>query len=86
MTATTERFTQAQQDIKNLDERPSNSTLLKLYALYKQGSAGDVSGERPGGFDFAGGAKYDAWAALKGKTPEQAQSEYVALVENLLSE
>jgi diazepam-binding inhibitor (GABA receptor modulating acyl-CoA-binding protein) len=53
-------FAQAQQDIKTLDERPSNSTLLKLYALYKQGSAGDVSGERPGGFDFVGGGKYDA--------------------------
>ncbi len=86
MTAIAERFAQAQQDIKTLDERPSNSALLKLYALYKQGSAGDVSGERPGGFDFTGGAKYDAWAALKGKTPEQAQSEYVALVGTLLSE
>jgi diazepam-binding inhibitor (GABA receptor modulating acyl-CoA-binding protein) len=79
-------FAQAQQDIKTLDERPSNSTLLKLYALYKQGSAGDVSGERPGGFDFAGGAKYDAWTALKGKTPEQAQTEHAALVGRLLAE
>ena len=86
MTATAERFAQAQHDIKTLDERPSNSTLLKLYALYKQGSAGDVSGERPGGFDFAGGAKYDAWAALKGRSQEQAQSDYVALVEKVLSE
>ncbi|WP_407569255.1 acyl-CoA-binding protein [Deinococcus altitudinis] len=79
-------FAQAQQDIKSLDERPSNSTLLKLYALYKQGSAGDVSGERPGGFDFASAAKYDAWAALRGRATEQAQAEYVALVKKLLSE
>ncbi|MFC4453024.1 acyl-CoA-binding protein [Deinococcus sonorensis] len=77
-------FEQAQQDIKTLDERPSNATLLKLYALYKQGTAGDVSGERPGGFDFAGGAKYDAWAALKGTSAEQAQADYVALVRSLL--
>ena len=83
---TADQFAQAQQDIKTLDERPSNATLLKLYALYKQGSAGDVSGARPGGFDFAGGAKYDAWAALKGQTPEQAQAGYVALVAQLLSE
>ena len=80
------QFAQAQQDIKTLDERPSNATLLQLYALYKQGSAGDVSGVRPGGFDFAGQAKYDAWAALKGRPPERAQTEYVALVAELLSE
>lgn len=79
-------FAQAQQDIKTLDERPSNSTLLKLYALYKQGSAGDTSGERPGGFDFVGGAKYDAWTALRGQTPEQAQTAYAALVGTLLAE
>jgi diazepam-binding inhibitor (GABA receptor modulator, acyl-CoA-binding protein) len=87
MTDTTQaHFAQAQQDIKNLDERPSNAMLLKLYALYKQGSAGDVSGERPGGFDFAGGAKYDAWTALRGQTQEQAQQGYIALVQQLLSE
>lgn len=80
------RFAQAQQDINTLDERPGNLTLLRLYALYKQGTVGDVSGTRPGGFDFAGGAKYDAWAALKGQSPEQAQEEYVALVQKLLSE
>ena len=80
------QFAQAQQDIKTLDERPSNAMLLRLYALYKQGSAGDVSGARPGGFDFAGQAKYDAWAALKGRQREEAQAEYVALAQQLLSE
>jgi len=83
---TADQFAQAQQDIKTLDERPGNAILLRLYALYKQGTAGDASGPRPGGFDFAGAAKYDAWAALNGQTPEQAQAEYVALVRKLLSE
>ena len=81
-----EQFEQAQQDIKTLDERPGNATLLKLYAHFKQGTEGDVQGTRPGGFDFAGGAKYDAWAALKGQTREDAQAGYVALVRGLLSE
>ncbi|KEF33578.1 acyl-CoA-binding protein [Deinococcus sp. RL] len=76
-------FEQAQQDVQTLSTKPGNDTLLKLYALYKQGSVGDVTGERPGGFDFVGGAKYDAWAALKGMSREKAQAEYVALVETL---
>ncbi|AAF09755.1 acyl-CoA-binding protein [Deinococcus radiodurans] len=76
-------FEQAQQEVNTLSKKPGNDVLLKLYALYKQGSAGDVDGKRPGGFDFVGGAKYDAWAGLKGKTQEQAQQEYVALVEEL---
>ena len=34
--------------VKQLPEKPDNDTLLKLYALYKQGSEGDVSGDKPG--------------------------------------
>ena len=60
------RFEKAAEDVKKLPERPDNDTLLKLYALYKQGSEGDVSGPKPGFFDFVGTAKYEAWAKLKG--------------------
>jgi diazepam-binding inhibitor (GABA receptor modulator, acyl-CoA-binding protein) len=77
------QFAQAQQAVQGLSERPGNATLLRLYALYKQATQGDVSGERPGGFDFAGGAKYDAWAALQGTAAAQAQADYVALVQTL---
>ena len=76
-------FEQAQQDVQTLTRKPGNDVLLKLYALFKQGSAGDVSGKRPGGFDFVGGAKYDAWAELQGTPAEQAQAQYVALVQEL---
>jgi len=65
-----EQFAQAQIDSKNLPERPDNMTLLKIYALYKQGSGGDVTGERPGFTDMVGRAKYDAWAALKGTSQD----------------
>lgn len=78
-------FEQAQKDVNTLSKKPGNDTLLKLYALYKQGSEGDVSGKRPGGFDFVGGAKYDAWEGQQGKTQEQAQEEYVELVQKLLA-
>jgi diazepam-binding inhibitor (GABA receptor modulating acyl-CoA-binding protein) len=78
-----EQFNQAQADSKNLSERPDNMTLLKIYALFKQGSSGDVSGERPGMTDFVARAKYDAWAGLKGTSQEDAQQQYVDLIEEL---
>lgn len=68
---------------KELTQRPSNENLLKLYSLYKQATEGDVTGERPGGFDFKGAAKYDAWQSLKGTSPEEAQLKYIELVNAL---
>ena len=68
---------------RQLKSRPSNEDLLKLYALYKQATEGDVTGERTGGFDFKAIAKYDAWAEVKGKSKEDAMREYVRLVERL---
>ena len=78
-----EQFTQAQADSKNLAERPDNMTLLKIYALYKQGSSGDVQGERPGMTDFVNRAKFDAWDALKGTSQDEAMQQYIDLVEEL---
>ena len=78
-----EQFTQAQADSKNLPERPDNMTLLKIYALYKQGSSGDVQGERPGMTDFVNRAKFDAWDGLKGTSQDQAMQQYIDLIEEL---
>lgn len=77
------RFEQAAQAAKALPERPDNEVLLQLYALYKQGSAGDVSGEKPGFFDFVGVAKYEAWEKLAGMQQEDAREKYIELVESL---
>ncbi len=79
-----ELFEKASVEVKTLPKKPDNETLLKLYALYKQGAEGDVSGKRPGGFDFVGSAKFDAWAELKGTGQEAAQQQYVDLVCRLL--
>ena len=76
-------FEQASRDIQTLSERPDNDTLLRLYGLYKQGSEGDVKGDKPGFFDFVGTAKYEAWAKLKGTAQEDAQKKYVDLVKKL---
>ncbi len=76
-------FARAAQDAQALPSAPDNQTLLTLYALYKQATVGDVTGERPGGFDFRGAAKHDAWARQRGQSREDAQRAYVALVERL---
>lgn len=78
-----EDFEQASVTSKQLPERPSDENMLKIYALYKQSTAGDVTGDRPGIFDFVAGAKFDAWAALKGKTQDDAMQEYVDLINKL---
>jgi len=83
MSTLDEQFEQAVADSKNLPERPDNMTLLKIYALYKQASAGDADGERPGFADMVGRAKWDAWNALKGKTTDEAKQAYVDLIEDL---
>ncbi len=76
-------FDKAVAESKNLPERPDNATLLQLYALYKQGSEGDVEGKRPGFTDMVGRAKFDAWAGLKGKAQAEAQQEYIDLIDSL---
>lgn len=79
-----EDFTKAAERSKtDIKDRPSNEDLLKLYALYKQGDEGDVTGEKPGGFDFKAIAKYNAWEELKGKPSEEAMKEYIELVNKL---
>ena len=78
-------FTKAQADVKTLTKRPSNDDMLALYALYKQGTDGDVAGKRPGMLDMVGRAKYDAWDKLKGTAGETAKQRYVAKVGELLA-
>ena len=78
-----DQFQQASADSKNLPERPDNMTLLKIYGLFKQGSAGDAAGERPGMTDFVARAKFDAWQALSGTSQEAAMQQYVDLINGL---
>lgn len=77
------QFDQAVADSKNLPERPDNLTLLKLYALFKQASAGDADGARPGFTEMVARAKYDAWEALGGTPRENAMQQYIAMIESL---
>jgi acyl-CoA-binding protein len=79
-----QRFTEAQERVKTLTTRPSNQDLLDLYALFKQATAGDVSGKKPGLFDLKGRAKFEAWEGRRGMGAEAAKEAYVALVDRLL--
>ena len=83
MTEINSLFEQASVAAKSLPAHPDNDTMLKLYALYKQGSSGDVAGDKPGFFDFVATAKYEAWEGLKGLSTDDAMQQYIDLVKNL---
>ena len=83
MTDLDQKFAAAQAEVKTLTKRPDNEDMLRLYALYKQGTEGDVRGERPGAFSLKDRAKYDAWSRVKGTDATKAREQYVKLVERL---
>lgn len=83
MSDLTSLFDAAVANSKNLSERPDNATLLKLYALYKQGSVGDNAEKKPGFSDMVGRAKWGAWDALKGTGSEAAKQQYIDLIDSL---
>ena len=83
MTDLDTQFEKAGEDAQSLPEKPDNDTLLELYSLYKQATVGDVTGEKPGFFDFVGAAKYEAWESLRGVDGADAKQRYVDLVNRL---
>ncbi len=77
------QFEAAVANSKNLSERPDNATLLKIYALYKQATEGDVEGKKPGFGDMVGRAKWDAWNGFKGTGKDEAMQQYIDLIQSL---
>lgn len=76
-------FKDAVEQSTQLSQRPDNQTLLTLYALYKQATEGDNANPRPGFSDLVARAKWDAWAALKGLSADEAQRRYIDLIDSL---
>lgn len=74
------RFDAAVAQSKALIERPDNATLLKIYGLYKQATAGDNTDKKPGFGDLVGLAKWEAWTSFKGVTTETAMQQYIDLI------
>ena len=77
------RFEAAVANSKKLAERPDNATLLKIYGLYKQATAGDITEKKPGFGDMVGRAKWDAWNGFKGVSSDDAMQQYIDLIESL---
>ncbi len=77
------QFEAAVAQSKSLTERPDNATLLKIYALYKQATSGDNTEKKPGFADMVGRAKWEAWAAVKGTSADDAMQQYIDLIESL---
>ena len=80
------RFKTASDESVKLSKAPDTATKLKMYALFKQGSEGDVQGARPGFTDLIARTKYDEWAKLKGTSKDEAMQKYIDLVESLKQE
>lgn len=83
MSDLTTAFEAAVANSKLLTERPDNPTLLKIYALYKQATAGDNDEKKPSFSDIVGRAKWDAWEKLKGTEGDAARQQYIDLIESL---
>lgn len=77
------QFEQATVEVKDLPERPSNPDLLELYALYKQGTEGDVQGKRPGMTNVKGRFQFDAWSSKSGLSQDEAKQAYIDKVKEL---
>lgn len=87
MSGIEQQFKEAVEKVRNAPDnggfKPSNEYKLRMYALYRQASEGDVKGKRPGMMDLVGRFKYDAWAATKGMKREEAMRLYVAEVKKV---
>jgi acyl-CoA-binding protein len=78
-------FEAANANSKLLTERPDNQTLLKIYGIYKQATAGDNTEKKPSFSDIVARAKWDAWNACKGLGADEAKQQYIDLIESLRS-
>ena len=80
------QFENAAAAVLKAKKDPGNDLKLRLYANYKQATEGDVKGEKPGFTDFVNRAKYEAWAKLKGTSPDDAMKAYIKLAERVTRE
>ena len=83
MSTLREQFDTAVIESRALPAKPDPVTLLRMYSLFKQGTAGDNQDEKPGFTDIVARAKWDAWDKLRGTAPEQAMQDYIDVVKEL---
>ena len=76
-------FGDAKERVKTLTNAPDQAAQLSLYALFKQGEDGDVTGRRPAMAKMVERAKFDARRELKGMSKSEAIEKYIAKVTEL---
>ncbi|KAK7505696.1 hypothetical protein BaRGS_00002967 [Batillaria attramentaria] len=76
-------FDAAKERLNTLKEEPGNDVKLKIYALFKQATKGKCNVPKPGALDFVGKAKWEAWNSLGAMSQDDAQKEYIDLVNGL---
>ncbi|CAH8382248.1 unnamed protein product [Eruca vesicaria subsp. sativa] len=79
-----EDFEEHAEKVRTLTTSPSNEDLLILYGLFKQATVGPVNTSRPGMFSMKERAKWDAWKAVEAKSTDEAMSDYITKVKQLL--
>ena len=81
-----EEFNEAAEEVKNkLNKTLSDNELKEIYALYKQGTLGDIDIEKPGMTDLSGVAKWEAWTEKKGMEKDEAKRKYVEMAKEMKS-
>jgi len=85
MSSIPEKFKEAQGKLKSVKDQ-GNDVKLRLYGLFKQATVGKNTSPKPGMMDFVGKAKWDAWTAVGDISQEEAQKQYVEVVEGLVKE
>ena len=69
--------------VNNLNNRPSDDELLKIYAYYKQAKFGNNITDKPSIFNFTAKKKWDAWINVKDMDSNIAMQNYIHLAMNL---
>ena len=69
-------------DVPNLDQ----DTALKIYGLTQQAQFGDNNTPEPSYWDMAANYKWHAWTAEKGKSQDEARTEFVEMAIPMLEE
>ncbi|PNS18717.1 hypothetical protein CAC42_5256 [Sphaceloma murrayae] len=83
------QFKKAVEDSRKLKQKPSDTELLDMYALFKQGTQDPPIEQTnaPGMFELKEKAKRNAWQKVvdAGTSPQDAQTQYIKLVGSLKS-
>lgn len=77
-------FGDAKSKVSKLTSAPAPAAQLELYALFKQGEEGDVTGRRPAMAKVQERAKFDARREIKGMSKAEAIDKYIAKVNSLV--